>query len=233
MENIVHNSDDPVTNKNDPSPTSNNELLVKDDCSICKEPLRVYAKVKPCGHIFDLECIESWIETPIAGAKQCPYCRTEMKAIEKRDDNGILFTTKIPAQINFAGISGLNLDDLHQRARARRDIDHFDASVDTSVLSDFEEPREWSYQRLMERRERALERLRLDTGISQIERVFRLLRLEMELAQRERELQQLSPGWTRQRYWQQLAEQIHTVATPSVGWSTGFFGVCSVFFHMP
>ncbi len=117
-----------------------------------------------------------------------------MKAIETRYDNGILFTTEMPAQINSAGISGLNLDDLHQRARARRDIDHFDAFVDASVLSDFEEPRVWSYQRLIERRERALERLRLDTGLSHLERVFRLLRLEMELEERERERQQLSPG---------------------------------------
>ncbi|KAE9370381.1 hypothetical protein N431DRAFT_442219 [Stipitochalara longipes BDJ] len=96
MDKIIHNGGKPSTTKRESSPASNNEPATEADCPICREPLKVYAKVKPCGHIFDLKCIETWIDTVI-GEKTFPCCRSEIRAIEQRGNKGCLSTTEIPA----------------------------------------------------------------------------------------------------------------------------------------
>ena len=45
-------------------------LLFNDDCAICREPLES-AKKLPCGHLFHLLCLRSWL----AHHSSCPTCR--------------------------------------------------------------------------------------------------------------------------------------------------------------
>ena len=57
-------------------PDATKEQLEKygDVCAICKEPMGS-AKVLPCGHIFHLPCLRSWLEQGEHGNYTCPLCR--------------------------------------------------------------------------------------------------------------------------------------------------------------
>jgi hypothetical protein len=62
---------------------SNNEPAAKHNCPICTDVLKDHAMVKPCGHVFDFDCIKAWI-LQVAETKRaqgCTCCRTKMKAI--------------------------------------------------------------------------------------------------------------------------------------------------------
>ena len=46
-------------------------------CSICLVPIEsgsIASKLEPCGHIYDLECIQTWLEQN----KTCPLCLQEV-----------------------------------------------------------------------------------------------------------------------------------------------------------
>ena len=47
------------------------------DCPICLEPVTDKARVKPCGHVFDLDCIVRWVLSERDTVKGCPCCRAE------------------------------------------------------------------------------------------------------------------------------------------------------------
>eukprot|EP00899_Mesostigma_viride_P025328 jgi/Mesvir1/5980/Mv00734-RA.1 len=48
-----------------------------DDCAICKERMQC-AKVLPCGHLFHLPCLRSWLEQSRANNYTCPTCRCSL-----------------------------------------------------------------------------------------------------------------------------------------------------------
>ncbi len=53
-------------------------------CPICHEPFTSRTKALPCGHFFDLRCINNWLSLPTA-AQKCPFCRaTVTKLVELR-----------------------------------------------------------------------------------------------------------------------------------------------------
>jgi len=47
------------------------------DCPICLEQVTDKARVKPCGHVFDLDCIVRWVLSERDTVKGCPCCRAE------------------------------------------------------------------------------------------------------------------------------------------------------------
>lgn len=45
-----------------------------DECAICKEPM-ARAKRLPCGHLFHLSCLRSWLDQGLGETYSCPTCR--------------------------------------------------------------------------------------------------------------------------------------------------------------
>ncbi|CAI5525176.1 unnamed protein product [Closterium sp. Naga37s-1] len=51
-----------------------------DDCAICREPLSS-AKRLPCGHLFHLSCLRSWLEHGSQAPYSCPTCRRPLDSL--------------------------------------------------------------------------------------------------------------------------------------------------------
>ncbi|KAG0369090.1 hypothetical protein BGZ54_000346 [Gamsiella multidivaricata] len=64
-----------------PSATEKQLADYSDDCAICRDSM-ASAKVLPCGHIFHLFCIRSWLEHH----SSCPTCRRSL--VSKTESNG-------------------------------------------------------------------------------------------------------------------------------------------------
>ncbi|KAI1315660.1 hypothetical protein EDD11_000553 [Mortierella claussenii] len=64
-----------------PSATEKELADYSDDCAICRDSMSS-AKVLPCGHIFHLFCIRSWLEHH----SSCPTCRRSL--VTKTESNG-------------------------------------------------------------------------------------------------------------------------------------------------
>ncbi|KZV41418.1 hypothetical protein F511_12146 [Dorcoceras hygrometricum] len=45
-----------------------------DECAICREPM-AKAKKLPCGHLFHLACLRSWLDQGLSESYSCPTCR--------------------------------------------------------------------------------------------------------------------------------------------------------------
>eukprot|EP01103_Thecamoeba_quadrilineata_P000676 TRINITY_DN1058_c0_g1_i2.p1 TRINITY_DN1058_c0_g1~~TRINITY_DN1058_c0_g1_i2.p1 ORF type:complete len:622 (-),score=89.93 TRINITY_DN1058_c0_g1_i2:133-1977(-) len=56
-----------------PSVTPEELEQLNDDCAICRQPMTT-AKKLPCGHIFHMSCLKSWMEHH----HSCPTCRRSM-----------------------------------------------------------------------------------------------------------------------------------------------------------
>jgi hypothetical protein len=51
-------------------------------CSICQETRSInIARIIPCGHDFDLACVQTLLDTSGRGGRLCPICRTRMTEI--------------------------------------------------------------------------------------------------------------------------------------------------------
>jgi hypothetical protein len=70
-------------------------------CPICMDVLKDHARVVACGHLFDFQCIKSWILVcdKEYRALACPCCRIKMKAIGRVDSKGYRFTTPVASLI--------------------------------------------------------------------------------------------------------------------------------------
>ncbi|KAF9171234.1 hypothetical protein BGX20_007929 [Mortierella sp. AD010] len=64
-----------------PSATEKELADYSDDCAICRDSM-TSAKILPCGHIFHLFCIRSWLEHH----SSCPTCRRSL--VSKTESNG-------------------------------------------------------------------------------------------------------------------------------------------------
>jgi hypothetical protein len=53
-------------------------------CSICLDPLDNPAKIMPCNHVFDLECLKAYFSCVGSNvrAKCCPLCRGRAEVVE-------------------------------------------------------------------------------------------------------------------------------------------------------
>lgn len=51
------------------------------DCVVCLEPLRRNAKRLPCGHVFHLHCLQSWLQHSTDGRFSCPLCRRDLSEV--------------------------------------------------------------------------------------------------------------------------------------------------------
>jgi hypothetical protein len=64
-------------------------------CGICHEPLNNRAQIKPCDHLFDLECISTWLAQSRPASQTCPLCRSVMTEIHHFDDQGGILVQNI------------------------------------------------------------------------------------------------------------------------------------------
>eukprot|EP00898_Chlorokybus_atmophyticus_P006019 jgi/Chlat1/6418/Chrsp45S06027 len=60
-----------------PDATNEQLLVFNDDCAICKERMST-AKRLPCGHLFHLSCLRSWLEQSVSNNYTCPTCRASL-----------------------------------------------------------------------------------------------------------------------------------------------------------
>jgi hypothetical protein len=51
-------------------------------CAICMEPIDIRTTVQPCGHDFDSECIQSWVNSDQGASNTCPICRTTISELK-------------------------------------------------------------------------------------------------------------------------------------------------------
>jgi len=56
-----------------------------DICMICMEQFTSRTRVIFCGHYFDLACIQKWLSS--STARNCPYCRRPISALQEIADN--------------------------------------------------------------------------------------------------------------------------------------------------
>ncbi|XP_075492245.1 E3 ubiquitin protein ligase RIN2 [Primulina tabacum] len=57
-----------------PDATSEDLRAYDDECAICREPM-AKAKKLPCGHLFHLACLRSWLDQGLSESYSCPTCR--------------------------------------------------------------------------------------------------------------------------------------------------------------
>lgn len=63
------------------------------DCPICREKMSHAAVLSPCGHVFDHDCIMSWLQAAGGWRKQatCPYCTATIKTVTRVEKNQASF----------------------------------------------------------------------------------------------------------------------------------------------
>mmetsp|Transcript_33891 Transcript_33891/g.73366 ORF Transcript_33891/g.73366 Transcript_33891/m.73366 type:complete len:621 (+) Transcript_33891:190-2052(+) len=74
-----------------PDATAEELAKYNDVCAICKDSMAAGcgAKVLPCGHIFHLPCLRSWLEQGEHGNYTCPLCRFSLtKTVMKDPSSG-------------------------------------------------------------------------------------------------------------------------------------------------
>jgi hypothetical protein len=76
--------------------------IAKPECPICMEALEAITCVKPCGHIFHLSCIQSWVFNQTRTVKHCPCCRTRMRALRQIDSHGCCISTQCVSRMRRA-----------------------------------------------------------------------------------------------------------------------------------
>mgnify|MGYP003689031605 FL=1 len=57
-------------------------------CTICMENFTnnsIVRKINGCGHLFHINCIDTWLEENIT----CPVCRTDLREIENNEEMDI------------------------------------------------------------------------------------------------------------------------------------------------
>ncbi|XP_073119015.1 E3 ubiquitin protein ligase RIN2 [Henckelia pumila] len=74
-----------------PDATSEDLRAYDDECAICREPM-AKAKKLPCGHLFHLACLRSWLDQGLSESYSCPTCRKPL--FTGRAESGI--TTRAP-----------------------------------------------------------------------------------------------------------------------------------------
>jgi hypothetical protein len=72
-------------NKAFPDATKEEIETYGDCCAICKDSLSS-AKVLPCGHMFHLSCLRSWLEQGEHGNYTCPLCRHSLTNTAMKGD---------------------------------------------------------------------------------------------------------------------------------------------------
>ncbi|KAG0046288.1 hypothetical protein BGZ83_008528 [Gryganskiella cystojenkinii] len=99
-----------------PSATEKELADYSDDCAICRDSM-TSAKVLPCGHIFHLFCIRSWLEHH----SSCPTCRRSL--LSKLDSGGQPSTTASGSSAELDRHSGASTTTEEPRAadRGRRE----------------------------------------------------------------------------------------------------------------
>lgn len=67
-------------------PMAEEEKINGELCTICRETLKPGAKLLPCGHIFDSQCLREWMRIK----RECPICRVHLglrTLAEQREDD--------------------------------------------------------------------------------------------------------------------------------------------------
>ncbi|KAF9086130.1 hypothetical protein BGX27_003271, partial [Mortierella sp. AM989] len=91
-----------------PSATEKELADYSDDCAICRDSM-ASAKILPCGHIFHLFCIRSWLEHH----SSCPTCRRSL--VPKSENNGQDNNRASGPNINMDAITGSGDSHLNSR----------------------------------------------------------------------------------------------------------------------
>ncbi|KAL2650311.1 hypothetical protein R1flu_018439 [Riccia fluitans] len=92
-----------TSNMNDRFPDATPEELGRSDatCIICREEMSV-AKKLPCGHLFHIHCLRSWLERQ----QTCPTCRSSVLAPEAGTGAADAGASHQPLQIEARGVQG-------------------------------------------------------------------------------------------------------------------------------
>ena len=83
-------------------PDASQEQLKKygDVCAICKDSMKS-AKVLPCGHMFHLPCLRSWLEQGEHGNYTCPLCRFSLTNTAMKETSQHFGTTLVQSWQNL------------------------------------------------------------------------------------------------------------------------------------
>ncbi|KAL3701953.1 hypothetical protein R1sor_019975 [Riccia sorocarpa] len=92
-----------TSNMNDRFPDASPEELGRSDatCIICREEMST-AKKLPCGHLFHIHCLRSWLERQ----QTCPTCRSSVLAPETGTGAADAGASHQPLQIEARGLQG-------------------------------------------------------------------------------------------------------------------------------
>ncbi len=71
-------------------------MFSTDVCAICRDTI-TDQKVLPCGHVFDTDCINEWLQR----SRQCPYCRAPVSSTAISNEAVIDFNREIDNILAF------------------------------------------------------------------------------------------------------------------------------------
>lgn len=103
------------------------------NCPICLETVSERAWVRPCGHVFDVDCITKWINSERNRVKGCPGCRAEMRSLRYREfktgsgpgsgsRHPVCITENVPALMySFSQDVGREIAELRNRRGANQE----------------------------------------------------------------------------------------------------------------